>query len=69
MILIICIAPIMDDLFRSKDKPSYLFEASNAHDKEMVDLARDSAKECGIELMDGCYAFWPLPQFETPADI
>lgn len=19
--------------------------------------------------MDGSYAFWPLPQFETPADI
>jgi purine nucleoside phosphorylase len=63
------IAPVIDDLFRTKDKNNYIYQADQSHDRELVELARLSAKECGIELMDGCYAFWPLPSFETPADI
>lgn len=35
----------------------------------MVQLARKCAEEVGINLLDGCYNVWPLPNFETAADI
>ena len=35
----------------------------------MVELARKCAAETGITLLDGCYNVWPLPNFETAADI
>ena len=54
---------------RSTCKENYLFPAHLAHQLDMVQLAKDSAKECGIDLIEGSYAYWPLPQFESSADI
>ena len=66
---VIFIASIIDDLLRANDKHEHLIETHTAHTKDMVELARECGREAGVELMDGSYAFWPLPQFETPADI
>lgn len=35
----------------------------------MVDFARKCGQEVGLDLMDGPYNVWPLPNFETAADI
>ena len=35
----------------------------------MIEFARTCAKEAGLDLLDGCYSVWPLPNFETAADI
>jgi len=35
----------------------------------MVDLARKCGEEVGLNLMNGPYNVWPLPNFETAADI
>ena len=35
----------------------------------MIEFARQCAKEVGLHLMDGGYSVWPLPNFETAADI
>lgn len=35
----------------------------------MIEFARSCAKEVGLDLMDGGYSVWPLPNFETAADI
>ena len=55
------LASIIDDLFRAKDKHKFLVETHSAHTPDMVNLARQCGKECGLDLMDGSYAFWPLP--------
>lgn len=63
------IVPILDNRFKDKSRTNYLIPADSCHTKDMIELARESARECGIELMDGCYSYWPLPQFESAADI
>jgi hypothetical protein len=40
-----------------------------AHPQFMVDFARKCATDVGISLLDGPYNVWPLPNFETAADI
>jgi purine-nucleoside phosphorylase len=35
----------------------------------MTEFARFCAREEGMRLKDGCYTVWPLPNFETAADI
>lgn len=42
---------------------------SFVYDPELVEFARECGKEVGLDLMDGCYSVWPLPNFETAADI
>jgi len=52
-----------------KDQEDYLRTGSFVYDPELVEFARSCGKEVGIDLMDGCYSVWPLPNFETAADI
>ncbi len=42
---------------------------SRAYDRELMDLAREAAKECGIDLKEGVYCYAKGPMFETPAEI
>jgi glycerol-3-phosphate responsive antiterminator len=51
----------MDERLRSKTKENILIHKEVCHLKDMIELAKESAKECGINLMDGAYAYWPLP--------
>jgi purine nucleoside phosphorylase len=59
----------MDERLRKEGAATYLYETHKIHDLEMVDFAKKCAKECDINLIDGCYSYWALPQFETPAEI
>lgn len=45
------------------------FDMSNAYDPDMRLVAVKAAKEIGIELNSGVYAYMTGPQFETPAEI
>lgn len=62
-------APLIDDKLRLKDHHNFIRSATFAHPEHMVDLARKCAADMGISLLDGCYNVWPLPNFETAADI
>ena len=44
-------------------------DQSNVYDKELVDLLVDCAKNLGIKLTRGVYAYMKGPQYETPAEI
>jgi hypothetical protein len=35
----------------------------------MTEFAKRCGRDVGIELMDGAYDVWVLPNFETSADI
>jgi purine nucleoside phosphorylase len=35
----------------------------------MLSFAKSCAKEVEIDLQEVSYAYWPLPQFETAAEI
>ncbi|HEY66113.1 MAG TPA: purine-nucleoside phosphorylase [Caldilineae bacterium] len=48
--------------------PRFL-DMSKTYDRELRQLARDVARELGIELREGVYAGLAGPTFETPADI
>lgn len=61
LVYLICLAPLMDELFRSQTKRNYIYTANDTHTHDMIELARDSAKSFGIDLIQGAYAFWPLP--------
>lgn len=45
------------------------FDMSHAYTPALAQTARMAAKEAGIELREGVYAFMPGPCFETPAEI
>lgn len=45
------------------------FDMSHAYTPSLAQTARTAAKESGIELREGVYAFMPGPCFETPAEI
>ena len=45
------------------------FDMSRAYTPELAELARKAAKEAGIPLREGVYAFMPGPCIETPAEI
>ena len=42
---------------------------SDAYTKKLRDLAKETAKELGILLHEGVYAYMPGPSYETPAEI
>lgn len=44
-------------------------DMSDAYDPELRARAREAAASLGIELVEGVYAAWLGPQFETPAEI
>jgi purine-nucleoside phosphorylase len=39
------------------------------YDRKLMDLARDAAKEAGLELREGVYICLAGPSFESPADL
>ena len=45
------------------------FDMSNAYDKDLRQVARDCAKDMGIELREGVYQLFAGPSFETPAEV
>ncbi len=44
-------------------------DMSNAYDNNLLQLARLSAKEAEVDVVEGVYAFAQGPMFETPAEI
>jgi len=44
-------------------------DMTNAYDKGLLEMARMSAREAGIDVVEGVYAFAQGPMFETPAEI
>ena len=44
-------------------------DMSNVYDKDLQEIIRDTARENGIYLQEGVYAYLTGPSFETPADI
>ena len=44
-------------------------DMTKCYSKTLADTARSAAKEIGIELKEGVYAFMPGPGYETPAEI
>lgn len=46
-----------------------MFFANETHQKDMVKMAVDCAKEVGYDLTECPYSYSPLPAFETPAEI
>lgn len=44
-------------------------DMSQAYDRQYLQLARDVARETGIQLREGVYIFLSGPSFETPADL
>ena len=44
-------------------------DMTEAYDKKLQQLARDAAKEQGIELKEGVYIWFMGPSYETPAEI
>jgi len=39
------------------------------HGQDMIDFALKCSKEVGYDMLHAPYAYFPLPQFETPAEI
>mgnify|MGYP000977598028 CR=1 FL=1 len=44
-------------------------DMTNAYDRDLLAIARRSAKEAGVDVVEGIYAFTQGPMFETPAEI
>ncbi len=44
-------------------------DMSQAYDRELMNLAREAAREAGIALREGVYVGLSGPSFETPADL
>ncbi|NLY08464.1 MAG: purine-nucleoside phosphorylase [Tissierellia bacterium] len=44
-------------------------DMTNAYDKELITLAKESAKKIGLRVKEGCYMWMTGPTYETPAEI
>jgi purine-nucleoside phosphorylase len=44
-------------------------DMSDAYNKKIRELAKETAYELGIEIHEGVYGFMPGPSYETPAEI
>lgn len=42
---------------------------SQAYDRKLIELAAESARECGLTVRQGVYVYSQGPMFETPAEI
>lgn len=60
---------ILDNKFRNKEHQLMLQSSSNIHDPKMIEFALQCSRECGYDPMTGPICYFPLPQFETPAEI
>ena len=45
------------------------FDMSEAYSKELRNVAREAAKNTGVELKEGVYMLFAGPNFETPAEV
>lgn len=45
------------------------FEMTSVYDKDLINIAKESAKDLDLRLQEGVYYFASGPQFETPAEI
>ncbi len=45
------------------------FDMTTVYDNELQEISQKSAKDVGISLQEGVYAYMGGPQFETPAEI
>ncbi len=45
------------------------FDTTDMYSKKLRALAKNCAKECGIDIKEGVYFYFPGPQFESPAEI
>ena len=45
------------------------FDMSNAYDASLRELAREEGRKASLQVHEGIYAYFPGPQFETPAEI
>ena len=45
------------------------FPMTDAYDKELCEIAKKAAAECGTDIKSGVYCYCPGPMFETPAEI
>jgi len=63
------VAPLIDDKLRLKEHGNFVRSATFAHNEATNAFARQCAQEVGLNLIDGPYNVWPLPNFETAADI
>lgn len=62
----------LDSPLRGQNPPELgerFFDMTNAYDVGLRTVAMVAAKELGIELPEGVYAYMGGPQFETPAEI
>lgn len=44
-------------------------DMSNIYDDDLQDIIRQTAKECGLTIREGVYAYLTGPSYESPADI
>lgn len=62
----------LDSPMRGKNQEEFgdrFFDMTRVYTPELLKLAKTSARELGIELPEGVYAYMGGPQFETPAEI
>lgn len=45
------------------------FDMSKAYDPQLIQIAKNVAKEQGIDIKEGVYMYFAGPSFETPAEI
>jgi purine-nucleoside phosphorylase len=64
---------IFDPLFRFnkdiRDVHGKLNSTSDLYDPELLDIARQVFIEKELNLVEGFYCYFPLPNYETPAEI
>ena len=62
----------MESPLRGENLPEFgvrFPDASHLYTPALREMARQTARELGIELREGVYMYFPGPQFETPAEV
>ena len=62
----------LDSPLRGRNLPEFgtrFPDVSYLYTPALQAIARESAKELGIQLREGVYMYFPGPQFETPAEV
>ena len=62
----------MESPLRGENLPEFgvrFPDASHLYTPALREMARQTARELGIELREGVYMYFPGPQYETPAEV
>ena len=62
----------MESPLRGENLPAFgprFPDASHLYTPALREMARQTARELGIELREGVYMYFPGPQYETPAEV